>query len=328
MITRISTFIDDFIIAKKTEGLSERSLRLYRFVLNGFAEFLGENATIRDMTLERARAYVAQLQSRRGRYQNNPYRTADDEPLSPSTIYNCVRVIKVFSRWLADESYIASDPLVRLKRPKMPQTVVDVLSDEEIESFFAQIRPNSFKGARNMAIYMLLIDTGIRASELCTLTLDRVDLEKGEILVTGKGNKERKVQIVDNTKKALAHYLHYYRPECDNPHVFVTYDGEDFTYNALDHLTKSLGKKAGIPRLHPHLFRHTFAVKWLMNGGDVLTLRNSLGHANLSMTDHYVQLTDAQRQTKHDRYSPASSLDFKRTRRIRNRQRREDSVFA
>jgi site-specific recombinase XerD len=315
MSNGIRTFIEEFIMAKSVEGKSEATLRWYRHTLMRFADFLGQEATLRDFTVDRARAYIAGLQSEGVRYSKHPLSEPRKGKLSAYSIHGYVRAIKAFSRWLKDEGYTPSDMLARIKRPKLPQTIVDTLTDEEIQKIFAGINPGTFTGARNLAVYLLLLDTGIRASELCSLSMSNVNLKVGEIKVVGKGSKERVVSLVGNTRLALSAYINYFRPDTDTDRVFVTYDGAPLTYNALIHGMKTLGKRLGIPRLHPHLFRHTFAVKWLVNGGDVITLQKTLGHTSLEVTRLYLHLSNQQMKVMHDQYSPVGKLDLRAIRR-------------
>jgi site-specific recombinase XerD len=309
--SNIRTFIDELIIAKQTEAKSPATVAWYRARLTRFADWLGPDAKLRDLTLERARAFVAMLQTSGTRYQNHPNKAPAQGSFSPHYIHGYVRSLKMFSHWLLEEGYLPVDVLARLKRPSLPKTVVDTLSDEEIRRILAAHKPNCFTGARNLAIYMLLIDTGIRASELITLRLSNVDLQKSHIKVVGKGNKERVVSIVNGTRSALSSYIHYWRPECDHDFVFTTFHGPPYTYGPMVHSMKRLGQKLGIPRLHPHLFRHSFAVGWLMNGGDEISLQKTLGHTDLAMTSKYVTFTGMQMQARHDQFSPAAKYNLK-----------------
>ena len=137
-------------------------------------------------------------------------------------------------------------------------------------------------------------------------------MEENYLKVIGKGNKERFVPITDNTKKALISYLNAWRIEPQNgcQNLILSEDGLPMTVGALLQMIKRLGAKAGIPRLHPHLFRHSFSVKFLVNGGDVMTLRRILGHTTLSVTEHYMHLADVHISLKHQSFSPVANLNL------------------
>jgi site-specific recombinase XerD len=105
--------------------------------------------------------------------------------------------------------------------------------------------------------------------------------------VLGKGNKERIVPLSPSAKKVLMRWVSTFRPEPVDGRtdaVILSAEGTPLTYTALAHVIKRLGAKAGVERLHAHLFRHTFAVRYLVNGGDLMTLRNILGHSDITIT--------------------------------------------
>jgi site-specific recombinase XerD len=272
------------------------------------------------MSLDLARAFVAKLQERTVSWQGHPHHPEVSNSLSPYTVHAYVRVLKVFSGWLYEEGFTPLNTLAKLKRPRLPQPMIEILSDDEQKAIFAVINPNCFLGARLMVITLLLLDTGMRASELCTLTVDNVHLDEGYVKVFGKGSKERIIPISNKTKMALMRYLNAWRPQpaSDTTHgVILTDEGRPMSYPGLRQVIKRLGKKAGIPRLHPHLFRHTFAVNYLMNGGDVMTLKLILGHTTLEVTQVYMHLAESHVKIQHSRFSPVEKLDIKVTGRKR-----------
>ena len=113
--------------------------------------------------------------------------------------------------------------------------------------------------------------------------------------------------------------MNTFRPELDNiltQEVFLSVDDRLFSYTAFAHFIKRAGEGVGIPRLHPHLFRHTFAVKYLMLGGDLMTLRLILGHSDISVTQLYLHLAQSHVKVQHERFSPVSRI------KINNRKRK------
>ena len=164
------------------------------------------------------------------------------------------------------------------------------------------------------AIALLLLGTGIRAAEQVGLTLNDTNLKSGAVKVTGKGRKERIVPFGATTKKALLRYIHTFRPEPFHEGIeqlVLATDGSPLTYSGLAQAIKRLGKRTGVPRLHSHLSRHTFAVRYLVNGGDIMTLRLILGHATLEVTQMYVHLAETHVEVQHHRFSPMDRLGIK-----------------
>lgn len=318
--TPLTTLIDLYIMSKQIEGRSEKTLTWYRANLERFAEFMtnGHDPTLSDLSLEGARLFVADLQGKTTRYSDHEMRRVEDGGLSPHSVHGYVRTLKAFGSWLSEEGYASSHPFKRLKPPKLPETMIEILSDDEIMALVRSVNARSTLGARMYAIVLLLLDTGIRASELCTLTIDNTNLREGYIKVRGKGNKERMVPIGGATTKALLRYIQAFRPEpvgSGDSFVFLSDDATPLTYSGLAQALRRLGKAAGVNRLHAHLFRHTFAVRYLMNGGDIMTLRLILGHTTLAVTQMYLHLAEAHIQVQHNKFSPVDRLDIGSRRR-------------
>jgi integrase/recombinase XerC/integrase/recombinase XerD len=307
METTLPTLIEQFVAQKRVEGLTERTVGWYRRQLETFARYLGDDARIRDLTLDNARSFIAYLQAKEARYEGNGLRPVEPGKLSDYTVHGYVRALKAFSAWLEREERTARDVFARLKRPKLPETMIDVLTDEEIERLFATVNPKTALGARMHLILLILLDTGIRASELLGLQLEDVDL-KGEVFkVFGKGRKERIVPFGMATKQAMMRYISTYRPEPANMNIgelILTAEGRSLSYKSLDQAIKRLGQKAGVPRLHPHLCRHTMAVKFLINSnGDLMTLKRILGHTSVIVTEKYLHIANTHIREQHAKYS-------------------------
>ena len=297
-----------FLATKGTEGKSRNTIIWYKQMLNHYFEFLGRGSTLKDININTARDFIASMQARTVRYEDHPVSKAVKGSLSPHTIHGFVRTLRVFSSWMAEEGYTSTDVLQKLKRPKLPETMVEVLSDEEIGLILKHINPSTFLGARLYAVVLLLLDTGIRATELLTLTLENLNMQDNRIKVMGKGRKERIVPFGLSTKKALMRYMSLYRPETSSTCVFVNTEGQPLSYTALSHILMRIGERAGVPRLHAHLLRHTFAVKYLLNGGDMMTLRLLLGHTTISTTQLYLHLAEQHITVRYHQFSPVDHL--------------------
>ena len=155
----------------------------------------------------------------------------------------------------------------------------------------------------------------MRVSELCHLKLDDVWLEDGMLKVLGKGNKERLIPIGKLVQRLLWRYISRFRPESAGINfnfLFLTRDGRPLTKDRIEKVMTYYGKKAGISgvRCSPHTFRHTAAVKFLRNGGDVFSLQRMLGHASLEMTRRYCELADTDVKQAHMTASPVDNLNL------------------
>jgi site-specific recombinase XerD len=199
--------------------------------------------------------------------------------------------------------------LARLKIPKAPQKLIEILTVIEIDRLLKNRDPLTEYGSRNIAILVILLDSGIRVSELCDIELTNTHMEEGYLKVMGKGAKERLVPIGGSAQKALWRYIIHFRPQPSpgNNRLFLTIEGEPLRPNAVKHLLKRWGENAGVPRLHAHLCRHTFATNFLINNcGDVFRLQQILGHTTLEMVRRYIHLASVQTMVSS---RPASPLD-------------------
>ncbi len=144
----------------------------------------------------------------------------------------------------------------------------------EIERLLAELNPRTFHGARMYAMVALMYDSGLRAGELVTLELPDIQWSDYHLRVSGKGKKERVVPFSPATQRALRNYLAQRDGVAgsDQEAVFLNADGGRLTRDAVTHAVKRLGQRAGIPRLHPHLLRHSAAVAAILNGANQFEL--------------------------------------------------------
>jgi site-specific recombinase XerD len=175
--------------------------------------------------------------------------------------------------------------------------------------------PVDSSNARNQTIFMLMLDTGLRMGELINLKMDDIHMNEGLLKVIGKGKKERIVPMGSNAQRALQRYLFRYRPKpfsTSIDYVFLSQVGKPLTDNSVKLIFSRLAKRSGVARLHAHLCRHTFATRFLINGGDVFTLQQILGHSTLEMVRHYVNLAANHVAIQHQKFSPLDRLSLRK----------------
>lgn len=311
----LPTLVELFLATKKTEGKTDKTLGWYRQKLDKFAAFLDDGASLDDFNLNTARAFVAHLQGQETVFADHPYRPTQNRPLSRHTIQGYARTLKSFASFLADEDFTQDNRLTKLKIPRAPEAVIEILTDEEITRLFDNPNQRCPLGNRLYTILTLLLDTGIRASELCGLRVENVHIQDNYLKVMGKGQKERIVPFGNQTKKDLLKWLTIWREQIANeecPLVFVNNDGWGLTYSALQQTIKRLGRRVKVERLRPHLFRHSFAVRYLMAGGDLMTLKLILGHTTLAVTQMYLHLAQSHIQVQYSKFSPVDRLRVRR----------------
>jgi len=302
-----------FELYNKTEGKSPKTISWYNQSFTLFNRFLvksGKSTMLGDLGELEVREFILYLQERR-RWQENPYVSDKVGKMAAITIQTHVRALRGFFNWIYREGYTDEHRLARLKPPKAPSKVVEILSQEEIARILKCIDTNTDAGSRHYAILMLLLDSGLRCGEMRNFSLEDINIEGGYLKVMGKGNKERIVPFGAATQKALMRYLFHFRHEPLNPTIkncFLTLDGRPLTANSIKMMFQRIAKKSGVKRLHPHLCRHTFATNYLVNGGDVFTLQQILGHTTLGMVGRYITLASAHITVQHRKYSPMDRL--------------------
>ena len=154
---------------------------------------------------------------------------------------------------------------------------------------------------------MLFLDCGLRLAELANIKLGDVDIDTGTIVIRrGKGGKGRVVHIGNKAQKALWRYVSLYR-RGDNDSLFVGAMGQPLAAAGVQTVIERLGHKTGV-RVHPHKLRHTFAVSYLRNGGDIFSLQKILGHSSLASVRMYLDLFSTDIKKQHQRFSPVDNL--------------------
>ncbi len=305
-VLSLSEALNLFLTRLEVEGKSPLTTLWYRRRLNRFIAFAGD-LPASQLSLDEGERFVLFL-SKRGKYPDHPKHQQGEEPMSRATLRNYVRAIRGFATYLNEEGFTETNVFKALKLPKDEARVIEILSDAEIVALYDQIKPSSQIGSRLFLITTVLLDTGMRVGELIGIKLDDIDFQRTRIKVTGKGRKQRFVPFGTTTAKALLRYINHHRPESWSDQLLLNLDGEPMTTQAVMQAVKRLGNKAGVPRLHAHLCRHTFAVKWLRNKGDLFTLQTVLGHEDLSVTRMYVHLAQMDIDVQHRAVSPVDRL--------------------
>ena len=303
-----------FEVHNRSDGKSDRTVEWYNQtveVLTGWLKEEGMSTCLDDIGEDEVRLFILHLQGRRGLWG----------VASSHTVNNRVRALRSFFNWLYKQGYTECHRLENVKPPKVRQKEIETLTDEEIEGIFASMNPNTAMGARNTAIYSLMLDTGLRLTEVATMRYKDLHSSHRYVKVLGKGDKERIVAFGANCQKALNNYVHNYRfenEEQDADTFFLSIDGYAMTGDALRSLTERLSKSARIPRLHPHLMRHTYATRFLLNGGNVFFLQQNLGHTTLAMVQKYVHIASRMAAQVSQDFSPLDRFKMQGPKRIRH----------
>lgn len=303
-------------ISNQAEGKSPRTIDWYTEMLMAFLRYMKVELQCYDLSafnIDTVRNYIIYLRNK-PKFQGHPYTPQQNKPLSPRTVQCHTRAVKAFASWLYAEGYTDQNILANLKLPKAPSKIIEPMTPQEIKKVVSSINRNLYSGERNHAVLVTLLDSGLRASEAAGITLDNLNLKDGYIKVIGKGDKERIVPIGKFVQMELLHYIEKVRPQpyysdCDN--LFLSRGGKPITVNTVKLVFSRLARSSGVNRLHAHLCRHTFAINYLLNGGDIFSLREILGHTTLEMVNHYLHFTSSQITDQHHKFSPMDRMQEK-----------------
>ena len=289
--------IEQFLDAIWMErGLSENTLAAYRNDLTGYARWLDTqpNSTLLTVGREQIQAYLAHRVSIKA---------------SPRSTARLLSTLRRFYAWLRREQQISDDPTALIEAPKLGRPLPKTLTESEVEALLGAPDTTTLLGLRDRTMLEVLYATGLRVSELVSLTVTQVNLQQGVIRVTGKGNKERLVPLGDEALSWLERYLAEARisllngQACDA--LFVTQRREAMTRQAFWYMIKRHARNAAIEKaLSPHTLRHAFATHLLNHGADLRVVQMLLGHSDLSTTQIYTYVARARLQDLHARHHP------------------------
>jgi site-specific recombinase XerD len=306
----------------KAQGWSARTLGNRRRMMEKLAWWLqnevGVRALLSELSPATIRAFLSYTREERpeGRFGSaQPNARHAARPSTVQTYFGCIRA---FVNFCLAEGLLTESPLANVKSPRVPKDQIQPLDPSQVQALVDAAR-RSRAPERDVALILLLVDTGMRVGELCRLIVTDVDRGAGSLTVVGKGNKRRTVYMGAAARRALWRYLETDRRDAagDEP-LFIavgscqTPDGR-LTPNGIGQLMQRLAGAAGLRgiRCSPHTLRHTFAVSFLRGGGSVLELQRLLGHESLEMTRRYVALAEADLAQAHRSASPADRMKLR-----------------
>lgn len=231
--------------------------------------------------------------------------------LSKSTRSDFYCALRALFNYLVREGWLGESPLEGIKKIKRPKEKITPFTPEQFEAMLAQCRTKEWPGLRNFTLMHLIYDTGLRINEALSITERDIFMEQKRIVVVGKGGKERSVWFGYTTLKHLNKYLIKLKQRHrQTDRIFVNQDGTPLQDRRFSKAMERYAERAGITgvRPSPHTLRHTFAVQYLMRGGDVRSLADILGHESITTTDIYVSFTKDNVQKQHSRFSPGDAL--------------------
>lgn len=303
MVT-LRTALDEFRRAMIADGLKSKTVYDYLYLLDrspanprGWLGARGIGA-LGDVSTPILREYLTELRTVTS--------GKTGERLSDKTIDDYVRVMHRFFGWAAAE-YEIPNPMKRIAFPKVKEPKPKAIAVADVIKLIAACDDSPI-GRRNAAIIYTLLDTGLRAGGLVSITPADLDMNGRRLVVTEKGGKTRVVFFTDMTALMIARWM-INRPTAAKT-IFCADDGAPLSTSGLRQLLKRLGRRAGVARCNPHSFRHAFALGYLRRGGSLAELSKLMGHERFSTTAlHYVNFEQTTLRDAHERFSPIGELN-------------------
>jgi site-specific recombinase XerD len=266
----------DWRISLRASGRSPATIASYLTVGKSFAAYLsghGLSTEVGAITREEVEQYLADMR---------------DRGLSPATVAKHYRSLQQLFKWLSDDGEIDRSPMERMSPPSVPEQPVPILDDTALAALLGICKGNTFENRRDTAIIRLLLDTGMRAGELCGLGIEDMDFNHQVALVLGKGGRNRACPFGSKTADALRRYVRFRsrHEAAESPWFWLGKKGR-MTDSGVRQMLERRCLDAGIPPVHPHQFRHTFAHDWLASGGQEHDLMRLAGWRSREMVGRY-----------------------------------------
>lgn len=313
--------VDLWLADGRAQGWSERTLQDRREGFRRVAWWLENEAqvspTLHALTRDRIRLFLAYLREPHPEGRFGCRKPTAKRAARPFTLLHDYRNLHAFGEFCVREELLVASPLQNLKPPRTPKDQIQPFSPAQVQALLDAAQ-RSHQPERNRALLWILLDSGLRISEVCSLRVTDVEKDTGEISVCGKGGKRRRVYLGRDARRAVRRYLEVQRRGASPKEpLFLAeggiHTGEAMTRSGFTQLIRRLGRTADLRgvRCSPHTFRHTFAIEFLRGGGNVYELQVLMGHESLEILRRYVLITQADAEAAHRRASPGDRMKLR-----------------
>lgn len=280
MIITSDNYLRMYLESLRVCNYSKHTIDNYGYQLAAFSQFVGEKSLLKVKTSD-VRSYLA----------------ANDQ-LMPSTLVNKLEIISSFYAWLVNEDELLKNPCEKVRRPKLPKKVRDGLGIIELEKL-----RNACEDARQRALIEVFYSTGCRLDEIRKIDIRDIDWQASSLIVTGKGDKQRRVYLSEKAGYYLKLYLDSRDDDCPALIASERKPIRRLTREAIRNIVKKIAEQTDIDRsIFPHLLRHTFAQLSLDAGMEIADLQALMGHGDSSTTMRYAQVSEERKKNAFKRF--------------------------
>lgn len=274
--------LKDFLLTKKLEGCSMETIRDYHDKISLLIDWAKKD--LREMTTKDIKEYL--------------YHYQDTHKVCKRSLDNIRLTLSSFYQFLEDEDMITKNPVRKIRKIKYEEIIRPPFTDEELELIRQNVRT-----LRDLCIVDLLYSTGMRISECISLNIEDINFTKREIIVLGKGGRERICYFNAKTKIEVLKYLNL-RGD-DNPALFVSmrYPFNRLKKGGVEHMLKDIEERSGVKNIHPHRFRRTLATNLLSKGMTLEQVQRILGHKKIETTLIYANINQDVTKINHQKFT-------------------------
>lgn len=291
----LANAFNEFVRVKKINNISPKTMRNYTQGFEYFSMYAGKDTPCSDINNNTILGYVEHLRETR-------------PGISDISVNTYLRSVRALLYFCIDQGYT---PKFNISLTRAEKPLKETYTDAELEKLLKKpnIKQSSFSEYRNWVLVCYLLGTGNRRSTVCNVKIGDVDLESHEIrLLKVKNKKQYTIPLSGFLEKTLREYL-IYRKGKPEEYLFCTAYGEQLTEEGLKTCIQRYNESRGVFKTGLHLFRHTFAKKWILNGGDPFRLKVILGHSTMAMVNEYVNIYGNDLQKDFDSFSPLDNME-------------------
>ena len=325
MFTEFFYQIEDYLVYCRTKGLAYKTIQSYEQSLRLFARYCEDEHQVdkaEKVTKKMIVDYLAYVRDR-GKYtvvtddlsrkSNNPHKRTDlGKRVSVTTINNYLRNIKAFYTYCMDFQIVKKNPTDTLKAMPNKRKARDFITDMQFKMLLRVFNLSTYVEYRDYVITNLLMDTGMRITECLLIKIEDIDLNKRAIFLPAqntKGKKDRMVYFSNEMNLILKRWLKYKDVYTNSEYLFTTLQSKPFKNSVYESNFRKYCARIDLKNVSPHTLRNNFAKRFLMNGGNIFTLSQILGHSSVTVTEQaYLDLTDDDIRQGYQHFSPLAKM--------------------